>query len=163
MVASTGNPGPTTARDDADLAQRGSRLADAVAAALPGWVERSLRQRASGVVAGGAVPDEVVAAVTAEVEAEVMPRLRALLAQDVDEQRQSPLAVVRRAAATVAGALDAMGVPAAERDDHQRSLFPDDDHDLVPATFAELSEDAGRAGIEWGAAKAFVHRRRHRG
>jgi len=109
------------------------------------------------------VADEVVAAVTAEVEADVLPRLRALLARDVDEQHQSPLAVVRSAAATLGGALDALGVPPVERDDHQRSLFPDDDHDLVPATFADLSDDAGCRGIEWGAAKAFVHRARHSG
>ena len=154
-MAPTGNP-PRT-EDEAALAERGARLADAVAAALPGWVERSLRRRAPEVA------DEVVTAVTAEVEADVLPRLRELLALDVDEQRQSPLAVVRRAAATLGGALDGLGVAPAERDDHQRSLFPNDDHDLVPATFADLSDQAGRAGIEWGASKAFVHRRRHRG
>ncbi len=154
-MAPTGNP-PRT-EDEAALAERGARLADAVAAALPDWVERTLRRRAPEVA------DEVVAAVTAEVEADVLPGLRELLARDVDEQRQSPLALVRRAAATLGGALDGLGVPPADRDDHQRSLFPDDDHDLVPATFSDLSDDAGRAGIEWGASKAFVHRRRHRG
>jgi len=148
--------GQSGVEDDAALAERGVRLADAVAAALPAWVDRSLRQRAPDVTA------EVVAAVAVEVEAEVLPPLRALLARDVDQQGESPLAVVRRAAATLSGALDAMGVPPPVRDDHQRRLFPDDDHDLVPATFADLSEDAGRAGIEWGASKAFVHRRRHR-
>ena len=148
---------PDTTEDEEVLAARGARLADAVAGALPVWVERSLRRWAPDVA------DEVVAAVTVEVEADVLPPLRALLAQDVDHQRESPLAVVRRAAATVGGALDALGVPPAVRDDHQRSLFPDDDHDLVPASFADLSEEAGRAGIEWGATKAFVHRRRHRG
>jgi hypothetical protein len=109
------------------------------------------------------VEDDVVAAVTAEVEADVLGDLRMLLARDVDEQRGSPLAVVRRAALTLGGALDALGVPPAERDDHQRSLFPEDTHDVVPASFGDLSEEAGRAGIAWGAAKAFVHRRRHRG
>ena len=143
--------------DDAVLAEQGAALADAVAAALRGWVRRSLLSRAPDV------GDAVVAAVPAEAEADVMADLRALLAADVDEQRQSPLAVVRRAAATVGGALDALGVPPAERDDHQRTLFPDDRHDLVPATFADLSEEAGQAGIRWGAAKAYVHRRRHRG
>lgn len=143
--------------DDSALAERGGLLFDAVAVALPGWVERSLRARAPDVTA------EVVAAVAAQVEAEVLPRLRALLDLDVDEQRQSPLAVVRQAAGTVGGALDALGVPPTERDDHQRALFPEDEHDLVPASFADLSEAAGRAGIEWGAAKAFVHRRRHSG
>jgi len=156
-MASTPNPSPAGVDDDAALAERGARLADAVAAALPGWVDRSVRLRAPEVT------DEVVTAVTTEVEADVLPRLRTLLALDVDEQHQSPLAVVRRAAATVGGALDGLGVPPAKRDDHQRHLFPDDDHNLVPATFADLSEEAGRAGIEWGAAKAFVHRRRHRG
>ena len=156
-MASIPNPSPTAVDDAAALAERGALLADSVAAALPGWVERSLRLRAPEVTG------DVVAVVTAEVEADVLAHLRALLALDVDEQHQSPLALVRRAAATVGGALDAMGVPPVQRDDHQRNLFPDDDHDLVPATFADLSEEAGRAGIEWGAAKAFVHRRRHRG
>jgi len=143
--------------DDAGLAEQGARLADAVAAALPGWVGRTLRSRAP------AVGDDVVAAVTAEVEAEVLGDLRALLARDVDEQGCSPLSVVRRAAATVGGALDALGAAPPVRDDQQRALFPGDTHDVVPASFADLSEAAGQAGITWGATKAFVHRRRHRG
>jgi len=150
-------PVPAAVDDDAVLAAQGARLADAVAAALPPWVEQALRSRVPEV------GDAVVAVVTAAVEAEVLDDLRDLLARDVDEQSQSPLAVVRRAAATVGGALDALGVPRPTRDDQQRSLFPDDAHDLVPASFADLSDDAGQAGIAWGAAKAFVHRRRHRG
>ena len=145
------------AMDDAALAEQGAALADAVAAALPGWVARTLRARVPDV------GDDVVAAVTGAVEDEVVGDLRTLLALDVDEQRQSPLAIVRRGAATLGGALDALGAEPPERDDHQRALFPDDRHDVVPASFADLSEDAGRAGITWGAAKAFVHRRRHRG
>lgn len=139
------------------LAEQGARLADAVEGALPGWVARTLRSRVPEVA------DDVVAAVTAEVEAEVVGDLRALLALGVDDQRQSPLAIVRRAGATVGGALDALGATPPRRDDHQRSLLPEDHHDVMPASFADLSEEAGRAGIAWGAAKAFVHRRRHRG
>ena len=151
------NPFDPPEADDALLAEQGRRLADAVAAALPRWVARTLRSRLPGV------GDDVVAAVAAEAEADVVADLRALLARDVDEQRQSPLALVRRAGATVGGALDALGVPPPVRDDHQAALFPDDLHDVVPASFADLSEEAGQAGIAWGAAKAFVHRRRHRG
>jgi len=151
------NPVEPSSNDEALLAEQGARLADAVAAALPGWVARTLRARAPEV------GDAVVAAVTAAVEAEVLGDLRASLALDVDEQRQSPLSIVRRAAATVGGALDGLGVPPAGRDDHQRSLFPEDTHDVMPASFADLSEEAGQAGITWGAAKAFVHRRRHGG
>jgi hypothetical protein len=146
-----------TRTPEAVLADQGTRLADAVADALPGWVARTLRSRAPDV------GRDVVAVVTAEVEAEVLGDLRVLLAQDVDDQRQSPLAVVRRAAATLGGALDGLGVPRPVRDDQQRALFPDDLHDVVPASFADLSEEAGQAGITWGAAKAFVHRQRHRG
>ncbi len=146
-----------TSHDDAVLAEQGRVLADAVAAALPGWVARTLASRAPEV------GDDVVAAVTAEAEAEVLGDLCIVLAGDVDQPRQSPLSVVRRAGATVGGALDALGVAAPERDDQQRSLFPDDTHDLGPAAFSDLSEEAGRAGIAWGAAKALVHRRRHRG
>lgn len=154
----TGNPlEPQATEDDAALAKHGVALAEAVAAALPGWVGRTLRARVPDVA------DDVVAAVTAEVEAEVLDDLRSLLARDVDDQRQSPLAVVRRGAATVGGALDALGAVPPERDDQQRALFPDDRHDVMPASFADLSPEAGEAGIVWGAAKAFVHRRRHRG
>ncbi|MEO5678130.1 MAG: hypothetical protein ABIS47_00505 [Acidimicrobiales bacterium] len=156
-MAPTPNPPPAATDDDAALAERSARLVAAVAAALPGWVGGTLRQRAPEV------PAEVVVAVAAEVEADVLPRLEALLGQDIDDQRQSPLAVVRRGAATLGGALDGLGVVPADRDDHQKALFPDDTHDVVPASFADLSPEAGRAGIEWGAAKAFVHRRRHRG
>ncbi len=150
-------PNQNSSGEEAVLAEHGARLAEAVAAALPGWVERTLRSRAPDVT------EEVVAAVVAAVEAEVLDDLRTLLACDVDEQVQSPLAVVRRGASTVGGALDALGVARPGRDDQQRSLFPDDPHDLVPSSFAEVSEEAGRAGIAWGAAKVFAHRRRHRG
>ncbi len=151
------SPLPPTRSPEAVLSEQGARLADAVGATLPGWVGRTLRARAPNV------GEDVVAVVTAEVEAEVLGDLRALLASDVDDQRQSPLAVVRRAAATVGGALDGLGVPRPTRDEQQRALFPDDLHDVVPASFADLSEEAGQAGITWGAAKAFVHRQRHRG
>ena len=150
-------PTKPTRSSEAMLAELGTRLAEAVAAAIPAWVGRTLRARAPDV------GDDVVAGVTGEVEAEVLGDLRALLASDVDDQRQSPLAVVRRAAATVGGALDGLGVPRPARDDQQRALFPHDLHDVGPASFADLSEEAGQAGIAWGAAKAFVHRERHRG
>ena len=44
----------------------------------------------------------------------MLPDLRALLARDVDDQHQSPLAVVRRGAATIGGAQE-VGKKIAER------------------------------------------------
>jgi hypothetical protein len=54
------------------------------------------------------------------------------------------------------------GVPAVERDDFARSRFPDDDYDLTPATWADVDPSIAALGIAWGAAKAFIHKQRHR-
>lgn len=141
--------------DEATLAALGAALADAVEQALPGWVAAGIRTGAPGTPAA-----DVESAGQAAL-ADVMPLLRALLALDVDEQRQGPLAVVRRAARYPTELLRRQGVPPVDRDDRQRALFPDDDYNLAPARFADLGPAVGEAGITWGAAKAYVHRRRH--
>ena len=41
--------------------------------------------------------------------------------------------------------------------------FPADVYGLSPASLADLSPDVVEAGIVWGAAKAFEHKRRHAG
>ena len=41
-------------------------------------------------------------------------------------------------------------------------LFPDDDYDLSPATFADVDPRLTEPGLAWGAAKAFTHLQRHR-
>ena len=134
------------------LAESGGALADAVEAALPGWVERQVA-RYSTEPPG---PETV-----AQVLDVVMSDLRGLLKLDVDDQRQGPLAIVRRAAGPVNALLAERGVAVPERDDQQIDLFPEDTYDVVPANFADLSEAAGDAGIVWGAAKAWEHRKRH--
>ena len=95
---------------------------------------------------------EAGAAAVADVEAP----LRALLAQDVDEQRSNPLAVVRRAVAHPTAVLRAAGVPPVVRDAHAEQLFPDDDYDLTPGGFADLAPSVHEPGLVWGAAKAHV-------
>ncbi|MGH9265244.1 MAG: hypothetical protein ACRD1D_11190, partial [Acidimicrobiales bacterium] len=63
-------------------------LADAIAAALPGWVERSVARYAD-------VADPAVAGATREAgrraAEEVGGQVRVLLAADIDEQRTTPL------------------------------------------------------------------------
>ena len=145
----------TADADEATLAALGAALADAVEDALPGWVANSIR-----LGAPDAPPAEVESAGQAAL-ADVVPRLRALLALDVDEQREGPLAVVRRAARYPTEVLRRQGVAPLERDDRQRDLFPDDDYNLAPARFADFGPAVAEAGITWGAAKAYVHRRRH--
>lgn len=132
-------------------------LADAIEAALPGWVAAAVRARTEDAAAVEAAADAGRRAV-----ADVMPRLRALLEEDVDAQRSTPLAIVRSAVRWPTQVLRDAGVERARRDDVQAGLFPEDEYDLAPASFADLGPAVHEAGIAWGAAKAMEHMRRHR-
>lgn len=142
---------------DADraLAEQGVVLADALLAALPGWAQRAVAAHRPDLADEGARAGR-------EAAEALGPRLRALLATDVDEQSANPLAIVRQAVAWPTGVLRRAGVPPVERDDFDRSHFPDDDYDLSPRTFADVEESLQEAGILWGAMKAHAHLVRHR-
>ena len=137
------------------LAEHGARLADGILAALPGWSGRCVARFRPDLAAEGE-------AAGAEAAAELGPRLRALLAADVDEQRANPLAVARAAVAWPTRVLREAGVPPVHRDDHQRTHFPDDDYDLTPMQFGDLDESLQEPGILWGAIKARTHLLRHK-
>jgi hypothetical protein len=130
-------------------------LVDAVDRALPGWVAAAVTARL-----GRPAPDEARVA-GQRARDDVVPRLRDLLAQDIDEQRSNPLAVLREAVRYPTEVLQAAGVAPVERDDFQRERFPDDVYDLVPTSFADFGPDVADAGIAWGAAKAWTHKQRH--
>jgi len=146
----------SAARDE--LAAPARALADGIVAALPGWVERSVDERYRAAL-GPPPPDLVDAARRAGVEARA--RVRALLEADVDEQRTTPLSIVRRAVVYPTRVLAGAGVPGRERDPLDRAMFPDDTYGLTPASFADLNPQLTDVAIAWGAAKAWVHRRRH--
>ena len=175
QVAPVGGPadGPADAPDDpnglddphdaAALARYASTLAAGIEAALPGWVERSV-ERLLVAYRGGVDPGERAAAVEAGLAArsEVAPRVRALLAQDVDEQRTSPLALLRDAVTYPTAVLQQAGVLPVVRDEFVERRFPDDVYDLAPATFGDLDPALHEPGLTWGAAKAHVHLARRR-
>ena len=141
---------------DRVLREHGVALADAVEEALPGWVARTLR---------GLVDDDTVAATTAATVDDVVPRLRTLLAQDVDDQRQNPLSILRDAVRHPTEALRAAGVPAPPSGGHDRFAaehFPEDDYGLTPMTWREVDESLQEPGILWGALKARASMTRHR-
>lgn len=126
--------------------EHATALADAIETALPRWMGR---------VAPGIDPAPIVA--------EVMPRVRSLLAADIDEQTTTPIAVVRDVAVPMlTSALRAAGTPASEveRDEFARTRFPDDVYGLTPSSWADIDESLVSPGIAWGAAKAFVHKQR---
>jgi hypothetical protein len=141
----------------------GDALADGIEAALPGWVERCVAQIMTAWT--GSVPPEVASLSHSAGEAAatvVGPRVRALLAADIDEQRSTPLAILRSSAVAYPTAVLAQaGVPGVVRDRAAEELFPDDVYDLVPASFADLDPALADVGLRWGAAKAFEHKRRH--
>jgi hypothetical protein len=148
-----------TERDDQLLHDYATALADAVDAALPGWVVRAVEQRFTQWRPGERLPAEVRATVAEAGEAArraTVPEVKALLGTDVDAQRANPLAILRRAVRYPTEVLRALGVPPADRDEHQRRLFPDDDYDLSPATFADIHPSLHEPGLMWGAAKAHV-------
>jgi hypothetical protein len=139
-------------------------LADGIEAALPRWVESSVARISTAWA--GSVPEEVMTAAAdagLRAQQEIAPRIRALLLADIDDQRTTPLAILRAAAVKYpTEVLRAAGVPPVQRDSFVEQAFPDDIYDLAPASFADLDPALQEAGLSWGAAKAFDHKRRHR-
>jgi hypothetical protein len=159
----TGSETPDDPADAAALARYADALAGAVEAALPGWVDRSVRRVLAAQ--GRAVDAEVEASIDAAAAAardEGMPRLRALLATDIDEQRTNPLSVVRSLVPHLTAVLRAAGARPVARDGFAERNFPDDDYDLTPASFADVDPALHEPGVAWGAAKAHVHLARRR-
>lgn len=149
--------------DPAEIDEWARHLADGVEAALPGWVTTAVARIMQAWV--GTVPAEVAGAAAeagARARAETGSAVRALLLFDVDEQQTTPLALLRAAVRYPTAVLREAGVPPVERDSFAEQAFPDDVYGLAPASFADLDPDLAEAGIAWGAAKAFEHRRRHR-
>jgi len=143
--------------------EQAAALADAIEAALPAWVEGSV-VRLMTAWKGDVDDDARAAAVVAgrEAVAEVGPRVRALLEADIDDQRTTPLSIVRAAVRFPTAVLQAAGVPPVRRDEQQERLFPDDVYDLAPATFADVDPALADVGLAWGAAKAYAHLQRHK-
>ena len=145
------------------LAAAGAALADAVVAAVPGWVERSVRDLLVAF-AGTADPGAVEQAREAgrRAAAELDPELRRLLAADVDRQWANPLALVRAAVRFPTEVLAAAGVPPVVREEYAEAHFPDDVYGLTPRTFTDLDASLRDVALVWGAAKARASMVRHR-
>jgi hypothetical protein len=137
-------------------------LADAVEAALPAWVERCV-DVILHAWKGGSEADERVAAAEAGRRAgeEVGRQIRDLVATDVDQQRGTPLTILRQAVRYPTEVLLRAGVPPVERDGFEERAFPDDLYGLTPASFADIDPRLVEPAVAWGAAKAWEHLRRH--
>jgi hypothetical protein len=149
--------------DAAALAGHARALADAVDAAVPGWIDRSIRRvlAEQGIEVDDALAKRIEAA-SAEAGAEGSQRIRALLATDIDEQGGNPLAMLRSLVGHATEVLRAAGARPAARDEFAQRAFPADVYDLSPATFADVDPSLHEPGLVWGAAKAHVHLARRR-
>lgn len=149
-VDTTSDPGRET----------GALLVEAVAAALPSWLEYQLALR---------LDHSVIDDNRTEIDRQVghiaeacVAELTELVMLPFENQRTSPLAVLRSVVAPLTDLLAALGAEPSERDQAAIDLHPSDVFDLTPGAFAEFGEDVGDAGLRWGAAKAFVHLRSRR-
>ena len=145
--------------NEATLRDHALVLADAIDAVLPRWVDRSVRRRLSPLPPGVAT---LAKDAGARAAADVGAAVRELLLRDVDDQKGNPLALLRQAVRYPTEVLRTAGAPIVERDKFSRERFPDDDYDLTPANWSDIDPTLVEPGITWGAAKAFVHKNRHR-
>jgi hypothetical protein len=137
------------------LANAGLALGEAILEALPTWAART-----AVAVVGSAYDDGFAAG--EQIAADVAPALAALLAADVDEQRGTPLTLLRQAHGPLTEVLRSHGAALARRDEADSAANPTDVYAIAPRSFADLGEAVHEAGIRWGIAKAFAHRARHR-
>lgn len=139
--------------DDVAFAAYGSTLAAAIDEALPAWIATWWTRL------GMAAPSD---SVVDDVRTAILGPLRALVAADLDDQRSTPLSIIRDAIPILSDALHNAGVAPVVRDEILERLEPDDVYGLSPASFADLGPDVADAGLVWGAAKAHVHLQRRR-
>jgi len=159
MVVMAGSANPSDEAGAAEaLARHAAVLVAAIDAAVAAWATRCVIDRWAQWT--GLRPTDAVEHAAneagARARAEVVPALDALLATDVDDQRTNPLSIIRASVRHPTEALRHLGVPGVVRDEHAERMFPDDDYDLAPASFADLDPSVHEPGLVWGAAKAHV-------
>jgi hypothetical protein len=145
------------------IEQYARALADGIEEALSGWVLRCVARVMEA--AGRSIDPETeraAARAAGQARAETGSAVRALLEADIDEQRSTPLTLLRQAVRYPTRVLHAAGVPTVERDRFATAAFPADDYDLSPASWSDIDPALADLGLTWSAAKAFEHKRRHR-
>lgn len=153
-------PGRASAEDEERLVEISARLAEAINDCLPTWVHRCVAESAAR---SGQLSRQLEMAAIAAGQAaldDVGPKVQELLTTDIDAQTSTPLSLVRTAIRFPTQALREAGVTPPDRPEFDVEAFPDDIYGLTPANFGEVHADLHQPGIEWGAAKAFVHLRR---
>ncbi len=125
----------------------GAELLAAFLAAYRPYLEARLAEL------GGAEAPGIEAAVAAG-QAWLERALGELLAAAFPDQSRSPLEVFREAVRFPTAVLEAAGVEPVARDVVEAAALPGDLYGLAPASSQELGDEAWRAHLAWGVAKA---------
>jgi len=149
------------------LDETGAAIIAGVERCLPTWAERQVDRilDARGRLAAAdrrRVAHEARAAGLAAAT-RIAGELNTLLASAPEDQRATPLEIVRTAVREPTAVLAAAGVPHVVRDGFDERAWPGDVYGLVPRTLGDLG-DAELAPLQlaWGLAKAAVIRGRDR-
>lgn len=122
-------------------------LVEVFVTALRPWVEARVAELGIGAVDG--LDDSVDAA-----QAWLREQLDELAELPFGEQRRGPLELLQEAMRFPTAVLADTGLPPIERDEAVMAALPGDSYGLAPASSRQLGEDAWRAHLAWGVAKA---------
>lgn len=141
----------------------GAALLDAARRVVPGWLRRITVDAARRGGVDQAQLELRIDDVVDRASKELLDRLADLLATDVDEQRTTPLTLVRAAVREPTQLLQDLGAVPPSSPDAGRSA--DDVYRLGPATWSDVDPSLHAPGLAWGAWKAMtvLTRRRDEG
>jgi hypothetical protein len=130
---------------------------------VPAWLERCVTATAERQL--GRCPAHLRTEARTMAEAvgpAVVAEVERLVRTDVDEQRGTPLTVLRAAVRHPTEVLNAADIPAPRRDQFAELHFPADRYELSPASWSDVHPELHEPGITWGAWKAATVLRRRR-
>lgn len=162
----TENNDEATPRESPEDAARLQGYADdfttAVARHIGPWVERSLQAVliAASIDVDSAVYEQI-RTTRDNIEERVIEAFRTLMNTDIDQQRTTPLEIIRGAVPLMTSLLEQYHVAPVERDLFDQQQFPHDIYALSPHHVSDVDESLHEAALVWGAAKAHVHLQRH--
>jgi hypothetical protein len=160
------DPREAEARGQAMMARAADAIVDGVERELPGWAVREVLRLLD---AWGTDPDTrrraeaEASSAGRQAAARVVADLRDLFTRDAEEQRATPLQIVRTAYREPTAVLERAGVPAVVRDSFDEQALPEDRYGLAPRSLGDLGdEELAPLLLAWGIGKATVVRARRR-
>jgi hypothetical protein len=139
---------------DEPMSDPAAMLLDTARRVVPGWLREVTvdAARRGGVEAAQIEPH--IDIVVERASAELLERLDVLLGTDVDEQRTTPLSLLRESVRAPTQLLHELGAIPPTSPDADR--FPDDVYRLGPATWSDVHPSLHEPGLTWGAWKAMT-------